>query len=206
MAAVVENDVAGVAAAVIAVDLPEQALRDLVGGGFLPILRHRIPRDRDQSELASKLQNIRPPRAKGRAEVADRFAGDFGEQIVGACELVEHVGLPHPREIRVAPGVVANQVSGVGDAAGEFRLSLGKFADQKESRTDIVLGEDVEEARRPCRIGSVVEGESELTGIARGYEGAAEDLRGGPMRRISKTADAKPGCAGDTDRPVNTRG
>ena len=158
MAAVVENDVAGVTAALIAVDFPDQVLRNLVGGRFLPILRHCIPRNRDQSELASKFQNIGPPRSERRAEVANRFARDLREQIVGAGEFVENVGLPRARKIGMAPGVVADQMSGIGDAACEFRLGLGEFADHEEGRAHVVLGENVEQPRRPRRVGAVVEG------------------------------------------------
>ena len=62
----------------------------------------------------------------------------------------------------MAPGVIADEVAGVGDSAGEFWLGLRKFADHEEGGVHIVLGEDVEEARRPCGIGAVVEGEGDL--------------------------------------------
>ena len=105
----------------------------------------------------------------------------------------------------MAPGVIADEVSGVGDAANELRLGLGKLADHEERGAHIVLGEDVEQTRRPGGVGAVVEGEGELAGAARRDERPAKDLRGGPQGGIGEPADAKPGCAGDAECPVNTR-
>lgn len=205
MVAIVKNDVAGVTAVLVAVNLPDQALRDLVAGGFLPVRRHRIPRDGDESKLAGKLQNIGPSGAEGWTEVADRLARNLGKQIAGAGEFVEHVGRPRAREIRVAPGVVADQVAGVGDAASEFRLGLGELAHHEEGCAHVVLGEDVEQTRRPGRVRAIVEGQGELARRSRSNEGTAEDLRSGPMRGVCKATDAQSGCTSKSEDSVNTR-
>ena len=84
MASVVEDDIAGVAAALVAVDFPDQVFCDLVGGGFAPVHGHGVPCDGDEAELAGELDYVGAARAEGRSEVAHRFAGDVGENVAGA--------------------------------------------------------------------------------------------------------------------------
>ena len=72
--------------------------------------------------------------------------------------------------------MIADEVAGVGDSAGEFSFVLHKFADHEKCCAYVVGSEDVEESRRPRWIGAVVEGKGELSGIAWRDEGAAEKL------------------------------
>lgn len=191
MAAVVEDDVAGVAAALIAFDFLEQVLRDLVGGGFAPVGGHGVPRNRAQSELAGKFEYVGAARSKGRPEVGDRFAGDAGEGVAGARELVEDFTGSGAAEVGMGPAVVADEMAGVGDAASERVLGFGELADHEECGMDVVFGEDVEQARRPCGVRAVVEGEGKLARGAWGDESAAEDLRGGPVGGVGDGACSK---------------
>jgi len=203
MAAVVKDDVAGVAATLVDVDFPYQVLRDFVGGGLLPIRRHGVPGDGDETELTREFEHVGAARTKGRAEVNDRFADDIGEDVAGARDFIEHFGRCGAREVRVGPGMIADEMADAGHAAGELDLGLGELADHEKCGVDVVLGEDVEEARRPCRIGAVVEGEGELARAARGDEGAAEDLRGGPVGGVGETGHAEANSSGDAEARAN---
>ncbi len=205
MTAVVEHDVAGAAAALVAIDLLEQILGNPVCGEFAPVCGHRIPRDGNEAELAGEFKHIGATSTKRRTEVADGLARDCRENVAGAGEFVEDIGGSGAGQVWMRPGMIADEVAGIGDAASEFRLGLSEFADHEECGAHVVCGKNVEEARRPRRIGAVIEGECEFAGIARGHESAAEKLGGGPMRGIGEGADAQPGCPGDTDSPVNTR-
>jgi len=97
-------------------------------------------------------------------------------------------------------------VSGLDDTAGQFALGLYEFPKHEEGGVNIVLCEQVEQARCPGGIGPVVVGESQLAGTAWGNESPAEELRPRPARGIGESADAETGCSGDTKRPVNARG
>ena len=205
MAAVVQDDVGGVTAALVAVDFSDQVLRDRIGGGFLPVGGHGVPGDGNEAELAGEFEHVGAARAEGRAEISNGFSGDVGEDVAGAGELVEHVGGASAGEIGVRPGVVADEVPGIEDAAGEVGLGLGEFANHEERGVNAVLGEDVEEARRTCGVGAVVEGEGKLAGGARCDEGAAKNLRGGPAGGIGKACRGEAEAAGRGDGCVNSR-
>jgi len=84
MASVVEDDIAGVAAALVAVDFPDQVFCDLVGGRFLPVGGHGVPRDGDEAELAGEFQHIRAASPKGGTEVDDGLADNVGKDVAGA--------------------------------------------------------------------------------------------------------------------------
>ncbi len=68
----------------------------------------------------------------------------------------------------MAPGVIADEMAGVGDSAGEFSFLFRKFADHEEGGAHIVLGEDVEKARRPSGLGP----SSKVRAICAGMRGA----------------------------------
>ena len=83
-------------------------------------------------------------------------------------------------QVEMAPGVVADQVSGGDNLLDERRLGLGVAADQKEGCAHVAAGQKFEQARRPVGIGTVVEGERQLAGARRGDERGTEELRAGP--------------------------
>lgn len=204
MAAVVEDDVTGVAAALIAIDLAHEGGCNLVGGGFFPVIGHRIPRDGDQSELPSQLEGVWSACAEGRTKVADRLAGDLREQIVCSSQFVQNIGRPRAREVGMAPCVIPDQVPGICDAAREFGFRFGKFADHEESGTDIVPGKDVQKARCPPGVWAIVKGKREFSGAPRSRQGPAKDLRSWPMRCVGKRTDGQTGCAGQACCSVNS--
>ncbi len=156
--------------------------------------------------MPGEFENVGAARAKRRAEVTDGLAGNLRQNVARTCEFVEHVGGSATGEIGVRPGMIADEVAGIRDAMRQLWFCSSEFSDHEEGGAHVVFGKDVEKTRRPCGVGAIVEGESELAGEAWGNEGAAEDLRGWPAGGVGKTADAEPGCAGDTDNSVNSRG
>src|SRR5580700_4220002 len=81
---------------------------------------------------------------------------------------------------RMCEGVVADDVAGLDDFAGELGALLDIPSDQKKSRADVVLGEDLQQAQRVRVVGTIVVGQGELLCAARqAGEGAAVPLSGG---------------------------
>lgn len=76
----------------------------------------------------------------------------------------------------VVHGVVADDVAGGGDGAGEGRLAQDVGADEEEGGSDVVGGEGFEELGSGGGVWAVVEGESDLLGLGRGDEDGAAEL------------------------------
>ena len=93
MIAVVKDDVAGVAAALIAVYLVHQACCDFVGGGLAPVRSRGVPCNRNQIELLRKFEYVWTPRPKRRAEETHRLAGDLGEDVIGPSKFFKNPGV-----------------------------------------------------------------------------------------------------------------
>jgi hypothetical protein len=83
-------------------------------------------------------------------------------------------------------GVIPDTVAGRGDAAAKGRLVLDVRTDEEEGRANIVPGEQVQQVRRDGGVGSIVEGEGNLTGIRRSDQVFSAELRtirkAGPRR------------------------
>ena len=62
-------------------------------------------------------------RAKGRAKVTDRRAGDLLECVAGASELLSHARGRGDGQVGMGPGVVADQVPRGVDAADQRGLA-----------------------------------------------------------------------------------
>ena len=104
-------------------------------------------------------------------------------------------------EQRMREGVVADDVAGVDNFAGDFRTLLHVASDQKKSRVHAVFGEDFEQAQRVRIVGAVVVGQRDLTRAARQ---AGESLPIPlPRRRHGLIAGGNSGC-GET-APVRAR-
>src|ERR1700733_4433809 len=90
-------------------------------------------------------------------------------------------------------GVIAEKVAGGVNAADQVGTLLDEVADEEERGADVVLSQQVEEARRPGVVGAVVIGESEFRGIGAGDESVAEDLRLGPKRSVGAASGSEAG-------------
>lgn len=206
MAAVVEHDVGGEAAAGVAFDFLKQLRCDVICGGIDPVTGHGIPRDGSEADGARDAQDGGAARTEGRTEETNGLADDLGESVAGAGELVTNCAGCGVCQIGVVPRVVADEVACGCDAACECRFGLGEAADHEEGCMDVVLGEDVEEARGKGGIRAVIEGEGEFAGLGRGYEGAAKDLGSGPERGVTESTEGKAGSCGHTEGCGDARG
>jgi len=64
----------------------------------------------------------------------------------------------------MAPGVVPDQVSRLGNPPDQRGLGLGMAAHHEERGPHIVAGQKIQQPRRPRRVGPVVEGKRQFTG------------------------------------------
>ena len=91
----------------------------------------------------------------------------------------------------MAPGMVADHMTGGDDTANYRGIRLGAATEHKEGRPHIVFGQNLKQSRGKGWIGPVVEGQGEFVGVAitRGRDQrGAEDLRLGPHCGIGKAA------------------
>ena len=61
--------------------------------------------------------------------------------------------------------MVTNDVAGLSDGAGDFRMLSDVTSDEEKSCVHVVFGEDVEKAQSVRVVGAVVVGEGELAGV-----------------------------------------
>jgi len=88
-----------------------------------------------------------------------------------ADRLLQNLGTPfdlsfyfpgtRKNQIRVVPGVIADHVAGCGHLLGDFGTFGHITADEKEGSVDLMAGEDLQKARSPGIVGTVIEGKSE---------------------------------------------
>ena len=130
------------------------------------------------SRAARSTQGRRAPNG-GRNRVTG-FARDLLQSVFGSGEFVQDSMGRGERQVGMAPGVIADDVAGIDDGAGNRGLLGGETAHEKEGCANAVTREDFEETRRPGGIGAVVEGEGQFAGARGRNERSAEDLRGRP--------------------------
>jgi len=176
MAAVMQDDVAGHPALPVAIYLSNQAGGNAVRGRLAPVIGHGVPSDRGQAQFARDAQDNGPARAKRWAEDAYRLADYLGEGVAGGAEFLADTGRGGARKVGMAPGVIANEVTSVGDAADEGRFGLREFPDHEECCVHIVGGQDVEQLRRPRGVGAVVKSECQFVGALGRNERWPENL------------------------------
>ena len=96
--------------------------------------------------------------------------------------------------------MVADEMPGGGDLANERGFGLGAAAKEKESRADVVPGQDFEKAGGPGGVGAIVEGQSEFARAGRSDERRTEELRGWPHGCVCATTccEAKSGSGAES--------
>ena len=197
MAAVVEDHVYCRAGTFCAIDGLDEVPGDRLRGGVAPIGGHGIPENRRHAEAACSAEHDGPACAEGWAEEANRLAGDLLESKAGASELLFDAGAPRESEIRMAPGVVADEMAGGDNAAHECRLRAGMAADEEERSANAAVGEDIEKAGSPGGVGAIIEREGQFARAKRSNEGFAKNPRargergvGTPTRSQGKPASS----------------
>ncbi len=101
------------------------------------------------------------------------------------------------------PGVISDQMAGLGNSLHEFRLCFCLRADQKKSCTHAMAGENVQEFRSPGGIWPVVEGERNLARARRRSEGAAKKPGTRPHGSIGVDACRDAGARGHAQPCIN---
>lgn len=90
--------------------------------------------------------------------------------------------------------VVADQVPGGMDAAGEFAALANEAPDKEEGRGYVVAGENFKDLLGAGVIGTVIIGEGILIGIEAREDGLAKDLRGRPHGGVGVSAAGEANC------------
>src|SRR5208282_4495827 len=85
-----------------------------------------------------------------------------GEQLLGQIQLHSHVARANRADIGMSKGMVPDFVTFAVNALGQTAEFLRLDSDQKECSRHVLAFEDVENFRRPLRIGAVVEGHGEV--------------------------------------------
>src|SRR5690349_4838395 len=148
------------------VDGPRAGARDappgLLGGRHrAPALRLHAPEDARGAESTGHPEHGQVGLAPRRAEEARGRSRRVRDRGVAVHDLALGAGGPAAPEARVAPGVVAEVVTGLHDPPREVRRLPGPPADQEERAAHVLAREHVEHRRGERGIGSVVEGEAD---------------------------------------------
>ena len=101
-----------------------------------------------------------------RAEVADSGAEGVFEGCVAVCQFAADGVCGVEGEPWVGHGVVADEVSGGGDGADDLGALADEAADEEKAGSDLVAGEDFEEAMGGFVVGAVIVGEGDLVRTA----------------------------------------
>src|SRR5271170_133529 len=120
------------AAAAVAADSLIEIGEDGLGiESGLPVVAHRIPENGREGELAGGAEDIGPARAMGWAEVMDFFAEGVLNGGIRRGELFAHAEWRLIEKPGMSEGVVADEVTGRVDAAGEVAAFADEASDQK---------------------------------------------------------------------------
>ena len=129
-----------------------------LGGVVAPVFGDDVPGDHPVAEPTGVEPGGRRLLAVGGPEEAFP-AIPRGEDLGGAADLELPLAAAEERHGRMVPGVIADRVTGAGGALDDLRMAGRGLADHEEGATRAVRLEQVEEARRPERVGAVVEGQ-----------------------------------------------
>ena len=98
----------------------------------------------------------------GRTEEPQGPTGDRLEQALGQVEFQRYRARRFVGDVGVGVGVAADDMAFIDLAADDLRIVFHVPADHEERRRRALGLEDVEDLRRPARIGAVVEGQGHL--------------------------------------------
>ena len=108
------------------------------------------------------------------------MAEGVAQRCVAVGKLAANFGVAFESQQGMGEGVVADDVAGFDDLAGNFGTLLDVASDQEECCVHAVLRENFEQAQRVRIVGAVVVGEGELfRSSSQAGEGAAVPLSGG---------------------------
>ena len=129
-------------------DASNSTVGDFLRSVRLPVIGEDVPLDRSEAELTGDAKDDGTARSVGCAEVADRSAERVFEDGVAVGELLADAGRGLPGEPGVGHGVVADEMSGRGDGAGDLRALTNVAADEEEAGADVEAGRGRQEGAR----------------------------------------------------------
>ncbi len=176
LSTIVEDDVRGAISLLISRDAPNRPGGDLFCSDRLPVFRDNVPLDRYKTKRSRDAEDGGPTRPVWCTEVADGDAKSVFENGVAFCEFLAYPARRLPGQPGVGHAVVADQVSGGGDGAGDLRALANVAPNEEEAGADIVVGEDLKQALSDNVVRAIVEGEGDFAWIVAGYECLAEEL------------------------------
>ena len=149
-------------------DLVDGAADDLVRVGQAPVERVDMQADRDIAQLRRRLDRGDFGRRIGigvaqigRAEQAQRAAGIGLDQPLRGEQLQPHRRDRQAGQVGMGGAVIAQLMPLRDDAAEQVRLAQRIGAGDEEGGGRVQAAQAVEDARRPARIGPVVEGQGD---------------------------------------------
>jgi hypothetical protein len=192
MAPIVEHDICRPASPLQPIDLAHQPPCDRIRRRFAPVSGNRIPRHWNHPQPPDRSKYKWPPRTKRRPKILHRRPGNLLQRLFCTRQLFRHAARRGERQVRMAPGVIPNQVSTRQNPLHQSRLALREPSHHKERGPYIMLGQQIQQPRRPRRIRTVVEGQRQFPRPARRRQRPPEQLRPRPQRRISAPAPHQP--------------
>ncbi len=195
MISIVQHNVRCVATPLQFVDSDCEPFRDCIRRRQLPICSHRIPKHRGQPLLARRAKHRRPARSKRRTKIFHSNACDLLQRITRALQFLPHATCCSKSKVRMAPGMIADQVAGCNNPPHQLRLGLRMAAHQKKRRLHVVAAKNLQQPRSPHRIRTIVEGQRQFAWARRRNQRFAKNPRPRPQCGISASAPRKRGHA-----------
>ena len=200
VASVVQDDVGGEAVGAVAEDALFHAVAESFRGGGEPVLDDDVPVDGVETMFPCDAEDGGAAGAVRGTEETDAAAKGVFKGPVAVCDLSADAALRKEVHPGVVHGVVADDVAGGGDSAGEGGGAEDVGADEEEGGLDVVDGEDFQELGGGEGVGSVVKGEGDLRGVGRGDEDGAAELGLGVEHGIGCRAHGQAGGGEDGRR------
>jgi len=190
--AVVEEDY------VAAADLAGYFLFDHGAWRSVPVVASDVPHDWSEAQLAGDAEDAGAASSEGGAEEIGMFANCVFESRAAGGEFLANFSRAFESQQGMGEGVVADDVAGLDDLAGELGALVDVASDQEKSCVDIVLREDFQQAQGVWVVGAIIVSQCELPGSARqAGEGAAEPLSGGRHGLVAGGGQGGGGCRGE---------
>lgn len=115
---------------------------------------------------ARRARDVKCLKTHGRAKEGGPFAGDLFDDVVRPLQFVQPVLItPQCTKRSVLETMIAEDVTFINDSAQHIGMVLSVLADDEKRCRHIVFVQDLENARRRYRIGSIVKRHSNPRGI-----------------------------------------
>ncbi len=135
---------------------------DFRGWRGVPVVAGDVPHDWLEAKFARHAEHGWTASAERRAEEIGIFAYRILQSRAALLKLAPDVTFAFESEQRMREGVIADDVAGLDNLAGDFRALLYVASDQKKSRLNTVSGENFQQAQGMKIIGTVVVSQGEL--------------------------------------------